>query len=285
MKRRLSWLNSRWWIAGLTAASLPFFAAAQTTGPSASGGPPLLLDWAFWAAVLALVAIVLSQIPPILTIIRRANVEIELYTHVYLTHQFGNPNVQLHVILRNTGGRSIRIKAMRLRIKRDNNEVATLLAQNYLPDPTDFKKQVLFTRVQLDSDAEWAHSVNFFNYFPREDQNTLRAAEAALREFYTVITRLPENADRIVEADPPLIAPFQNLFRQRFIWKPGEYEVRLEVEDSDGNLARQKNFNLTLFETDSNDLARISEGYRTGDGITWHSGKYQGLPIAISNRA
>jgi hypothetical protein len=163
-------------------------------------GVPLYLDWAFWTVIVAAIAIVLSQIPPIHQLVRPGKVSLEFYSRVHLTHKVGNPNVQLHIILTNVGGRSIRVKEMILRLRRDGKDVATLPAQNYLQKQDD-KAGIFFTGFPLKPKDEWAHTVNFLNYFSRPDEKKYRAAESALKANIIDKRQLPENKDRLVEAD------------------------------------------------------------------------------------
>lgn len=60
---------------------------------------PVYLDWSFWAVVVAAIAIVLSQLPPVLRWFRRTRIDLETYSRILITHKFGNPNLQLHLIL------------------------------------------------------------------------------------------------------------------------------------------------------------------------------------------
>lgn len=62
---------------------------------------PLYLNWSFWAVVVALCAVVLSQIPPIHLLLKKAKLDLELYSRIHLTHKVGNPNLQLHLIISN----------------------------------------------------------------------------------------------------------------------------------------------------------------------------------------
>jgi hypothetical protein len=142
---------------------------------------PLYLQWSFWAVVVAVIAIVLSQLPPIYTLLRRAKLDMELYTSILLTHTVGNPNVRLHLILSNVGGRSIKVKGMTLKLKRDGKDVGVLPAETYYQDPGS-KTTVLLTRFILKSRDEWAHLVIFLNYFVRADEKKYRNAESILKQ-------------------------------------------------------------------------------------------------------
>jgi len=242
---------------------------------------PFYLNWSLWAVVIAAIAIVLSQMPPIQTLVRRAKVEMELYSRIHITHKVGNPNVQLHLMLTNVGGRSVRIKGTTLTLKRDGKDIAVLPAQNYLQNPDDNKTTVMFTSFALKSKEEWAHIVNFLNYFSRPDEKKYKSAEALLKDDLFEKRELPENKDRLVEAEESHVSKFIDMFNEKFVWLPGEYELRVSVEASDEKANTSKNYRFTLFESDSDELSRAKEDYKLGDGIYWDSGNHPGVIVQI----
>jgi hypothetical protein len=241
---------------------------------------PLYLEWSFWAVVVAAIAIVLSQLPPIYTLVKRAKLEMELYTRIHLTHKVGNPNVQLHLILSNVGGRSIKVKGMTLKLKRDGSDVAVLPAQTYLQDPNG-KTTVLLTSFVLKSKDEWAHFVNFLNYFARADEKRYRSAESILKQEIFNKKGLPEYKDRLVEADDQHITEFMAMFNEKFVWYPGEYEVLISVQTSNKKADIEKKHRFTLFESDTGELSKAKDEYKFGDGIYWESGNHPGVVLQI----
>lgn len=242
---------------------------------------PLYLDWSFWAVIVAAVAIVLSQLPPIYLWFRRARLDLEPYSRIHITHKVGNPNAQLHLILSNVGGRSVRVKGIILKIKRDGKDVAVLPAQNYLQNPRD-TNTVLFTSFSLKPKEEWAHIVNFLNYFSREDEKKYRSAESALREDIVAKRKLSEDKDRFVEASTELVSPVLSMYNEKFVWHPGEYEMCIAVAASNRKANVEKKYRFTLFESDSSDLSKAVDGFKYGDGIYWDSGKHTGVIVQIT---
>lgn len=85
---------------------------------------PFYFDWKFWSVTVATLAVVLSQLPPLHVLFRRAKLVCEVYSQMHITHKVGNPTVQLHLILNNTGGRDLRIRAFELEFKRDRERAA-----------------------------------------------------------------------------------------------------------------------------------------------------------------
>ena len=187
----------------------------------ATANVPLYLDWSFWALVAAAIAIALSQLPPIKLWFRRGRIDLETFSRIHITHKIGNPNIQLHLILSNIGGRAIRVKDIIVEAKRDGKKVAILPAQNYLQNPND-TNTVLLTSFSLKPEEEWAHIVNFLNFFSREDEKKYRSAESKLRQAIIEKRKLPENIEAVVETTDELIAPFITMFSNKFVWNPGE---------------------------------------------------------------
>ena len=243
---------------------------------------PFYLDWTFWTAVTAVAALMLSQLPPLYTLIRKAKLEIELFSYIHISHKVGNPNVQLHFILTNAGGRSVRIKAVTLEVQKDGNPVTTLYARNYLQNPGD-KTNILFTPFTLKSKDEWAHIVNFLNYFSREEMKCFRSSESKLKEDIKgkikLLTEEDKKKEKLAEAAPENVLPFINMFNSKFVWLPGEYAIKVNVQTSSNKLVINKDYRFTLFESDSEELSKAKEDFKYGDGIYWDSGKHPGVIV------
>jgi len=241
---------------------------------------PLYLDWSFWAVFVAGVAVVLSQLPPIHQLLRPAKLAMELYSRVQVTQKIGNPNVGVHVILINTGGRSIRIKGFTLKLWRDGRDLAFLPAQYYLQTPND-KSTVVLTSFSLKPTEEWAHFVTFLNYFSLTDEKKYKAAELALKNDINAKRKLPENKDRIVEADSHNVRPFNEMFEEKFIWDPGEYEFEISVELPGNKTGVTQKHRFTLFESHSSELSAAREDFKIGDGVYYYSGNHTGVWVQI----
>jgi hypothetical protein len=165
-------------------------------------------------------------------------------------------------------------------MKRDGKDVAVLPAQSYFQNPSD-KSTVLFTSFSLKPNEEWVHVVNFLNFFSRDDDKKFRSAESKLREAILEKRKTLEEKDQLVEAEGSFVAPFLEMFNQKFIWQPGEYAIAISVLASHKNANIQKNYRLTLFESDSAELTKVKDDYKFGDGINWDSGKHPGVFVQI----
>lgn len=238
-------------------------------------------DWTFWAFVVSFIALALSQLPPIYVMCRRAKLDIEAYSLIHLTHRVGNPNAQLHLIVSNVGGREIKVKSIVLHFKRGNDDRFTLPAQNYLQAPGD-KGTVLLTSFKLKPKDEWAHIVNFLNYFSRTDEKEFRQIESNLKNDIFKKQELPENKDKIVEAASVNVQPVIEFFQQKFRWEVGEYEIALEIKTEPQQTTVLKRYRVTLFESDSAELRSYTDDYKIGAGVYWENGRHTGLILPLT---
>jgi len=242
---------------------------------------PIYLDWSFWAVIIAMLALVLSQLPPVHLLFKRAKLDMELYSRIILSHKIGNPNLQFHLILSNTGGRVIKVRGITTTIRRDSSQIAVLPAQTYFLNPTD-TTPLLFTRFSLKPRDEWAHFVSFLNFFSRSDEKKYRDAEAKLKTDILKKIEEPQNKDKLVEADNKLVTVFWEMFDEKFLWLPGEYEICISVDTEPTRVCVEKKYRFTLFESNSEELSKFREDYKFGDGIYFQSGKHSGVVVQIS---
>jgi hypothetical protein len=216
----------------------------------------------------AFAALILSQLPPLHILFRRARLEAETYSHMHITHKVGNPNAQLHLILNNTGGRELRIRQIELQFRRGNEDSFSLPAKNYLQ--------------LLKPGEEWAHIVNFLNFFSRQDEKLYRQLESNLRQDILAKREAIEDKNDLVAADENNVAPLLNFFQQKFRWVPGEYEMTLSVKTEPAGTMKDKRFRITLFESDAQELADYRHDYKYGFGVSLNSSRHVGVIIPVS---
>lgn len=243
---------------------------------------PLYLDWQFWAAIAAVLALVLSQLPPVRLWFRPRRLEVEVHSRVQITHKVGNPNVSMFVSVRNTGGRELRIRSIQIVLTRDNTSLGSLPAQNYFESPSS-QSSVLFVPFSLKPGETWAHGTNFLNFFDRATEKLYRESESALgADIRRKIRELPEGEKRAVVADPVLVTPFLTLFERLFVWQPGEYVVELSVLAEPGSASFIRKYRFTLYESDSAELRSHTEDYRFGGGLSYNVDRHAGVFVPLS---
>ena len=240
------------------------------------------LDWTFWAAVWALVAIVLSQLPPLHLLLRPKRLDVEVHSRIGVTHKVGNPNANVVVSIRNTGGRELRIRSLMLDISRDGKPLMALPAQNYFETPSS-QSSVLFVPFSLKPSETWAHSVSFLNVFDRLTEKQFRENLSALdSDIRRKIRERKEDDKSAVVADVGLVMPFLQMYEKLFVWLPGEYVMELKVNAEPGSASYSKKYRFTLYESDSADLRVHLEDYPFGGGLTYNVERHSGINVPLT---
>ena len=243
---------------------------------------PFYSDWTFWAVVASFAAIVLSQLPPMLLWFRPRRLDVEVHSRIQITHKVGNPNVGMYVSIRNTGGRELRIRSLRLSLTRDSKPLVILVAQNYFETPSS-QSSVLFVPFSLKPSESWGHVVNFLNLFDRATEKLYRESESALA---TDIRRKIQDRSKddlnAVTAEPILQEPFLKLFEKLFVWQSGEYVAELIVEAEAVSASFSKKYRFTLYESDVSELKSHIEDYKFGGGLTYNVDKHVGVSVPLT---
>lgn len=231
---------------------------------------PLYLDWSFWAVFVALLALILSQIPPLHVLLRRAKLDLEAYSKVSITHKIGNPNLQLHLMLSNVGGRKIRVKSIHVEVAQDNLAPVRLPAQNYLQNQND-KDTLLFTTFSLSPGEEWAHIVNFLNFFGRDDEQEYQRIEGLmLADFRARRSEIDESKKELLQHPQEFEAAAMTFFDRHFMWNAGEYTMKVVVKTDSTAANIEKFYRFTIFESHNASLRAISDYFKYGGGLWWN---------------
>ena len=242
---------------------------------------PIYFDWQFWSAVVAVLAVVLSQVPPIRLWFRPRRLEVEVHSRLQITHKVGNPNVGMFVSVRNTGGRELRIKSLKLAISRDGLHLSPLPVKNYFENPSS-TSSVLFVPFSLKPSETWAHGVSFHNFFDRAAEKLYREWVYALEmDIRKKIQIRPESDKNAVSADLSLVQPFTDLFEKLFLWQLGEYVIELSVETEPSSASFNRKYRFTLYESDSAELRSHTDDYQFGGGLSFNVDRHIGVFVPL----
>ncbi|PSV62465.1 hypothetical protein C9J48_10905 [Photobacterium profundum] len=223
-----------------------------------------------WSVVIAALAVVLSQFPPIYQLIRRGKLELDVYEKAHITHSLGNPNLQFHLILNNVGGRAVTVKSIEAEVKLESEPTNIIKAQNFIKS-NESNGQVLLTKFKLKSGEEWAHLTNFFNDFAKSEEKKSKLFSKRARDELTEKFKVKNSTQEMVELEEDLVNEIQSFFDDKFIWQHGEYIINIVVKCTDEKQNISKKFRFTLFESDSDELREYSQKYKYGEGIIFPS--------------
>lgn len=250
-----------------------------------SAPPPLYFDWQFWSAVVAVVALLLTQLPPVRQWFLPRRLEVEVHSRLRVAHWIGNPHVSIFTSIRNTGGRSLRVKKISASISRDGNELGAFPAQNYYEKLSD-QATVLFVPFTLHPGESWGHGVNLYKDFDRATEKSVREGISALSsDISSKLEARPDSEKSLIAAEPELIEPFTALFDRLFSWDPGEYVIELNVEAEPGGASFVQSYRFVLFESDTKELRSYAEDFKFGGGVVYNSQKHSGIFVPLQPKS
>jgi hypothetical protein len=225
---------------------------------------PFYFDWTFWSFVVAAIAVVLSQIPPILSLVRPRRLKVEVHDRVQIAHYIGNPMIGIVVTIDNAGGRNLRIRRLTMELWRDGNSLGTMTIQGYF-ETASAQSTVLFVPFSLKASDTWSHGASFYKGLDRQTDKRLRESIQALnanlapkKNMFVLAPGAPP------EAEPTVVAPILTLFNTLFIWQPGEYVFSLTVETEPSSASYKKKYRFTLYESETAELRKYADEYKYG---------------------
>jgi hypothetical protein len=237
----------------------------------------VLRDPQFWIALCAILALVLSQFPPLPHTLRRARLKLTPFRRMVVYHSLGNPNCNLFLIIENTGGRTVAIDGITIDFVKDGRALFTLPAQGYWP-ALDAKSEFPFTQFQLGGGEIWARMVHFYEEFSHEDER--RAAEFINAIKKDIIDQVqaerdrgekPEDRGHFLVAEEAHVAKAVEFFREHFRYQVGEYEITIQVQTALQPATANVRYRMTLFESAIDTMRRQADRFKYGDGVYFHT--------------
>ncbi|MCW8344427.1 hypothetical protein MD535_00100 [Vibrio sp. ZSDZ65] len=241
------------------------------------------IDWQAIASVAAVLALLLSQLPPISSMIRNGNLIIERGSFVSLTTGFGTPNMAIYVVLKNAGGRLVNIQKLRINVKTDHNNSFSLDGAAYYLMPTD-TTNVHFNPVEIKSGEIWNYNVNFYELWGRTMMRDVRKLSSTIREDIQSDLMRAHAEERLGSAKASDVEHLHHIFEKNFKWLAGEYEATIEAIDRDDNVLALTTFEFTIFESESEELLNHKSEYKYGYGVCLpNSSKQSPLVIQLKS--
>jgi hypothetical protein len=239
----------------------------------AASSVPFYSNWPFWAFVVAALALLRSFWPDLKLLIKKGRIQVEVHDTIYLSHVIGIPSAQLYIIVRNLGGRRTRITGIDLEFHRENSKPFLVPARGYFQNPGD-KTPIMFTPFSLVPGKEWGHILNCFPVSPREEERETTKLTANLRaDILAKRVGLSKEAPD-VGADDANVAPLMAIFARNFKWKHGEYRVTVVTRSEEKFASTRTTSRITIFESESAELAQLADGYCTGKHVLFGERKW-----------
>jgi hypothetical protein len=243
-------------------------------------------DWAFWSLVVSAIALVASLAGPIRRLLKATRLVMEVHPRIALDHIFGNPQANLYIDLRNTGGRVIRVNEITMIVSRDDSELRNIRGQVYF-ETTSSQEPLLLMPFNIKAADSWAHPVKFYAMPDRQLDQRIRKNTSELKsDIFKKREALGKElaAKTLVTSDDKFVQPFIDLFNKQFFWKAGEYAITINVVADPSRASLTKHFRFVIYESETADLHNEIEEYKYGSGVYFTSDKHTSIfpPISVA---
>jgi hypothetical protein len=234
-----------------------------------------LKDPGVWSALVAILALVLSQLPPIRELLTPSRVRLSLSDRLVLSHFLGNINLMALVTVENLGSRKQTVAKLDGILLDSSGGSRRLPAQQYVlrtPSPAAGQPmpELLMAGIHLKRDEVWSETVRFFR-LPSEDEEG-RVGEIASQMEKSIRKQAqlrPPEDQKLIEAEPGIVADAMALFKDMFRLSKGNYTFLIAALSDSGDVLDVQGVEFTVYESAVQSLRSATEDYRLGWGVCY----------------
>ncbi len=232
-----------------------------------------------WGVLMAALAIILSQLPPIKQMIRGKKLRMASPERAKIYHWFGNTHMTLWLDLENIGGRDIRIKEITCLVARRGDYVQTLSARTYWLTESltqDEGLELPLSEIPLrPGGGRWSGFLHFIDTktwtmeIETRAKNITTYMEDDINEKLRAQALTVPPAERIpVEADAQIMSEVTSIVNTVRKLQVGDYQLFVAAyEDTNAPPLGLLTFDLTLFEKDMRGIFDDLRDYKYGFGV------------------
>ncbi|MGJ7487733.1 hypothetical protein ACSFA2_20890 [Variovorax sp. LT2P21] len=234
---------------------------------------PFYGDWTFWAFASSMLAIVLSQAPPIAKWFGKPKLVVDYPPQMRITHAAGFATVGLVLNIRNTGSKSARVSSLAIKLRRDGVDFLEVPFTEFYPDHRVAQTQILMP-FTIQAGGEYSMSLNAYEKLERDEDRRISQLASRVRldigkkaEAAQAKSQREGKPQELVLLDQGLLEEAMSIFKSRFRWKAGNYDVEMLVRNDEGAELKQQRVVFTLWEPDELELRALADDYQYGFGI------------------
>lgn len=234
------------------------------------------MDWSFlkepslWSVVIASIALILSQLPPIRELLRGTEVAISIPEQIAISHFLGNVQLLFLIHIENIGARRVSIAKVECLLSDAQGKVSLYPAQTYISRQPSGQSggpsaEYLINRIPLKPLDSWSEMVRCYRLWTEEEEEKVSHVIQDIAS--NIQSKLP--SDTVVEADEYLVAQAVAFFQKNFDLHKGNYKLFVAALSESDALLVTRAFEFTLFESHIHTLRSHAEQYKYGGGINY----------------
>ncbi|MEO1964334.1 hypothetical protein [Hyphomonas sp.] len=223
----------------------------------------MLTEPDFYIAAIALLSLVLSQLPPIQSLLSKERIEIYTQPKIALLHVAGNPNTFINLSVWNRGAKPIRIKSISMTIETESGKEIGLPLSTFHHTATD-DGETFYRPISIQPDAEWTKFCNFARNFPPDLEKRYRELIDDL-ELEKLSHQFGNDSQNLFYASEELTQRAIQFFDELFDWSVGSHSVKIRIETDKKDHFFSADF--AIFESQFQRLSEFENYFRYGRGI------------------
>ncbi len=248
-----------------------------------------------WKAIIALLALILSQFPPLTQMLRRKKLRMATPSKAQFTHVLGNTNLSLWLDLENVGGRPLTVRRIEVILARVNGPSQTLTAESFwltesfsTPKPTT----LFLGEISLKPGDKWSAFLNFYDtsLLSRAVEGHINSLKSRFRDTIGIkiverdkrMANIPQTERPPVEVDRGLLDELNAVVKDLTRLEQSEYELFLAAfEHPHDSPISILGFDLTLFDDDVHEIFGDTLDYKFGFGVYLTSSKTKYVTVRL----
>lgn len=239
-----------------------------------------------WSALIAAIAIGLSQSPPVHTWFISPELRISTRDTLTLTQFLGDLRLDLLLDLRNVGSGKVEISEVRCLLTDKVDDHWELTARWYYPQESPMQTDMYFLShfpvpiITLQSEENWTEMVNCSRFPNPEEEEKISELITAARtnmdeKFHEHLRNqhAPGYSHPPLELDREIVNRAEDLFNERFSFKKGEYILFLTAFGLDNEILSVSGYQFTAYGHDIKLLNSQKKDYKYGYEILTNAHK------------
>lgn len=217
-------------------------------------------------AWVALLALLLSQLPPIAQLLRGRRVLINTAEHFYLSHFIGNPNAYLSFRIVNAGGRNVSIRRILCVIKKQGGRGQWILPVQQFYRVEDPNLRLNFLGLTLKPDEYWEKTIVGMRDLEKDEGDRRSELLQRIRDDYDDKKRAsPESTPELKNS---LVDDAKEIFEKCFDLHAGHFRLYLAAFSNSGTPLSVCGFDFVIFPSHIKLLKEHCLLYKNALGLT-----------------
>lgn len=179
---------------------------------------------AFLSVIIAFLALIFSQLPPLLNLVKGQKIQILIPSYCILYHHLGRLRIEIFLSIQNIGGKSVTISKIEGILK--SKDLMRIPAMSYYPSQSNLQ-ELLIGWISLKPKEQWAETTRFFNMFSEEEEDFMFKA----RDY--IESQSGQQTDQ-VELNENTVIKAKKICKDNFKLKPGDYKFFLITTTDSG---------------------------------------------------